>query len=84
MSAIIQAFKDADLRKKIIFTLIMIIAYRIGAQIPTPGVDYASISAQLRQLTQESGDLYSVIPVAHCCSCLSSPSASCRTLRRRL
>src|SRR5690625_4973237 len=39
----------------------MIIAYRIGAQIPTPGVDYASISAQLRQLTQESGDLYSVI-----------------------
>ena len=61
MSAIIQAFKDADLRKKIIFTLIMIIAYRIGAQIPTPGVDYASISAQLRQLTQESGDLYSVI-----------------------
>jgi len=61
VSAIIQAFKDADLRKKIIFTLIMIIAYRIGAQIPTPGVDYASISAQLRQLTQESGDLYSVI-----------------------
>ena len=61
MSAIIQAFKDADLRKKIIFTLVMIIAYRIGAQIPTPGVDYASISAQLRQLTQESGDLYSVI-----------------------
>ena len=61
MSAIIQAFKDADLRKKIIFTLVMIIAYRIGAQIPTPGVDYASITAQLRQLTQESGDLYSVI-----------------------
>ena len=61
MSAIIQAFKDADLRKKIIFTIVMIIAYRIGAQIPTPGVDYASITAQLRQLTQESGDLYSVI-----------------------
>jgi preprotein translocase subunit SecY len=61
VSAIIQAFKDADLRKKIIFTIVMIIAYRIGAQIPTPGVDYASITAQLRQLTQESGDLYSVI-----------------------
>ena len=61
MSAIIQAFKDADLRKKIIFTIVMIIAYRIGAQIPTPGVDYAAIAGRLRQLTQESGDLYSVI-----------------------
>lgn len=61
MSAIIQAFKDADLRKKIIFTIVMIIAYRIGAQIPTPGVDYATIAGRLRQLTQESGDLYSVI-----------------------
>jgi len=61
VSAIIQAFKDADLRKKIIFTIVMIIAYRIGAQIPTPGVDYATIAGRLRQLTQESGDLYSVI-----------------------
>ena len=33
MSAIVQAFKDADLRKKIIFTIVMIIAYRVGAQI---------------------------------------------------
>ena len=35
MSAIIQAFKDADLRKKIIFTIVMVIAYRVGAQIPS-------------------------------------------------
>ena len=61
MSAILQAFKDADLRKKIIFTIVMIIAYRVGAQIPSPGVDYASIAGRLRQLTEQSGDLYSVI-----------------------
>ena len=61
MSAIIQAFKDADLRKKIIFTIVMVIAYRVGAQIPSPGVDYASIAGRLRQLTEQSGDLYSVI-----------------------
>ena len=61
MSAIIQAFKDPDLRKKIIFTILMVIAYRIGAQIPSPGVDYASIAGRLRDLTEESGDLYSVI-----------------------
>ena len=52
MSAIFQAFKDADLRKKIIFTLVMIILYRVGAQIPSPGVDYASIAGRLRTLTE--------------------------------
>ena len=61
MSAIIQAFKDVDLRKKIIFTVLMVIVYRIGAQIPSPGVDYASISGRLRDLTQEQGSVYSLI-----------------------
>lgn len=61
MSAIIQAFKDVDLRKKIIFTVVMIILYRVGAQIPSPGVDYASISGRLRDLTQEQGSVYSLI-----------------------
>ncbi|MGD7002697.1 preprotein translocase subunit SecY [Corynebacterium halotolerans] len=61
MSAIISAFKDADLRKKILFTLAMVILYRIGAQIPSPGVDYAQISGRLRSLTQEEGSVYSLI-----------------------
>ena len=61
MSAIIQAFKDVDLRKKIIFTVLMVILYRVGAQIPSPGVDYASISGRLRELTQEQGSVYSLI-----------------------
>ncbi|WIM71339.1 preprotein translocase subunit SecY [Corynebacterium suedekumii] len=61
MSAIIQAFKDVDLRKKIIFTVLMVILYRVGAQIPSPGVDYAAISGRLRELTQEQGSVYSLI-----------------------
>ena len=56
VSAIIQAFKDVDLRKKIIFTVLMVIVYRIGAQIPSP-----SISGRLRDLTQEQGSVYSLI-----------------------
>ena len=31
MSAILSAFKDVDLRKKILFTIAMIILYRIDA-----------------------------------------------------
>ena len=52
MSAILSAFKDVDLRKKILFTIAMIILYRIGAQIPSPGINYASISG--RWLTEAS------------------------------
>ncbi len=61
MSAILQAFKDADLRKKILISLALIILYRIGAQIPSPGVDYASISGRIRELTADSSSVYSLI-----------------------
>ncbi|OJI01300.1 preprotein translocase subunit SecY [Corynebacterium diphtheriae] len=61
MSAIFQAFRDADLRKKILITIALIILYRIGAQIPSPGVDYVSISGRLRELTSDSSSVYSLI-----------------------
>ncbi|WKD60392.1 preprotein translocase subunit SecY [Corynebacterium ciconiae DSM 44920] len=61
MSAIFSAFKDADLRKKILFTLAMIVLYRIGAQIPSPGVDYREISARLHEIASENSGVYSLI-----------------------
>ncbi|MCQ9351878.1 preprotein translocase subunit SecY [Corynebacterium sp. 153RC1] len=61
MSAIVQAFKDVDLRKKILISLALIILYRVGAQIPSPGVDYASISGRIRELTSDSSSVYSLI-----------------------
>ncbi|AKK10393.1 preprotein translocase subunit SecY [Corynebacterium uterequi] len=61
MSAILQALKDADLRKKILITLALIVAYRIGAQIPAPGVDYAAIQARLTTLGDEEGNLFSIV-----------------------
>ncbi len=60
MSAIASAFKNVDLRKKILFTLAMIVLFRIGSQIPVPGVDYASITQQIRDLTSQSA-VYSLI-----------------------
>nr|WP_244659936.1 preprotein translocase subunit SecY [Corynebacterium diphtheriae] len=42
-------------------TIALIILYRIGAQIPSPGVDYASISGRLRELTSDSSSVYSLI-----------------------
>ncbi|MBF4552913.1 preprotein translocase subunit SecY [Corynebacterium suicordis] len=60
MSAIVSAFKNVDLRNKILFTIAMVILYRIGAQIPTPGVDYARITQQISDLTNQS-TVYSMI-----------------------
>ncbi len=61
MSAILQAFRDADLRKKILITVALIVLYRVGAQIPSPGVDYAAINSRLQSLDQEGGGVFTVI-----------------------
>jgi preprotein translocase subunit SecY len=37
--------KIPELRKKIIFTLVVLAIYRIGVHIPTPGVDGAALQA---------------------------------------
>lgn len=40
LRAFANAFKIPDLRGKILFTLAIIAVYRLGAFVPTPGVDY--------------------------------------------
>ena len=39
MKLLFQAFRDADIRNKILFTLLMLVLYRIGNFIPVPGVN---------------------------------------------
>lgn len=43
MRTLIQALKTKELRNKILFTLGIIIIYRIGSFIPTPGVDFTVV-----------------------------------------
>jgi preprotein translocase subunit SecY len=50
LQAVFNAFKIPDLRQKIIFTLLMLIVFRIVAHIPVPGVDLV----RLEQLLQEN------------------------------
>ena len=38
-----NAWKVPDIRKKILYTLLMLLVYRIGAHVPTPGVNVAFI-----------------------------------------
>lgn len=49
LSAIANAFKVPDLRKKILFTLFIVALYRIGCFIPVPGVDINIIKSTVDQ-----------------------------------
>lgn len=39
LKTIAQAWKILDIRKKIIFTLLMLLVFRLGSNIPVPGID---------------------------------------------
>lgn len=43
LSAFTRAFRTPDLRKKLLFTLGIIVLFRLGSQIPTPGVSYEKV-----------------------------------------
>lgn len=45
MSEIANIFKVPELKRRILFTTLILIVYRIGAHIPTPGIDASALSA---------------------------------------
>ena len=47
-----NAFKIPDLRKKMIFTIVMLIIYRIGIKVPVPGIDAAAFTSLLDRFGQ--------------------------------
>ncbi|MDH5186565.1 MAG: preprotein translocase subunit SecY [candidate division WOR-3 bacterium] len=53
-------FKIPDLRKKIIFTLAMIVVYRLGCHIPTPGINAQALGLLLGQLRGTIFGLYDI------------------------
>lgn len=54
LSAFTGAFRTPDLRKKLLFTLFIIGVFRLGAQLPTPGVDLSAINAAQAQVAENS------------------------------
>lgn len=53
-NTVINIFRIPDLRNRIIFTLFILIVYRIGAHIPIPGIDVDALSSYFNQ-AQSSG-----------------------------
>lgn len=69
----------ADLRKRLVFLLLALVVYRIGAHIPVPGID----PDQLAQLFKsQAGGILGLFNMFSGVPCRASPYlpwASCRT-----
>ncbi|BBX18522.1 preprotein translocase subunit SecY [Mycolicibacterium duvalii] len=62
LSAFISSLRTVDLRRKILFTLGIVILYRVGAAIPSPGVNYPNIQQCIADVSGgESAQIYSLI-----------------------
>ncbi|KKF02303.1 preprotein translocase subunit SecY [Mycolicibacterium obuense] len=62
LSAFISSLRTADLRRKILFTLGVVILYRVGATVPSPGVNYPNVQQCIAQVSGgDSAQIYSLI-----------------------
>ena len=61
LTAFARAFKTPDLRKKLLFTLAIIVLYRLGSHIPVPGVDYGNVQICVEAAQKNNDGLFSLI-----------------------
>src|SRR3990167_6747566 len=62
LAAFANCFKIPELKRKIIFTLAIIAAYRVGCYIPTPGVNGAVLGEYFQRMTSAaSGSIFGVM-----------------------
>jgi preprotein translocase subunit SecY len=59
LGAFANAFRTPDLRKKLLFVLLIVVLFRLGSQIPTPGVNVGNVATCFEQTKNEG--LYGLI-----------------------
>ncbi|GAA2744594.1 MULTISPECIES: preprotein translocase subunit SecY [Kitasatospora] len=52
LSAFARAFQTPDLRKKLLFTLGIMVLFRLGAHIPVPGVNFTAVNSCVKETKQ--------------------------------
>ncbi|MBU1801767.1 MAG: preprotein translocase subunit SecY [Actinobacteria bacterium] len=60
LSAFVNAFRTPDLRRKLLFVLMIIVIFRAGSQIPAPGVNVANVQECLGDAANNDG-VYNLI-----------------------
>ncbi len=63
MSTLRNIFQTPELRNKILFTLFILALYRLGVQVPAPGVSLAAIESLRAQADQTSGGIFGYLNV---------------------
>ncbi len=61
LTAFYQAFRTPDLRKKLLFTLFIIVIFRLGASLPTPGISERAVNTCLKGSTSSALGLINVL-----------------------
>ncbi|MCX4691555.1 preprotein translocase subunit SecY [Streptomyces sp. NBC_01408] len=61
LTAFARAFKTPDLRKKLLFTLGIIVLFRLGSHIPVPGVSYKNVQICVDQMGSGSNSLFGLV-----------------------
>lgn len=62
LAVFVSAARTPDLRRKILFTLGLLTLYRLGAALPSPGVDYKSVRSCLELVSgAESTGIYQLL-----------------------
>ena len=60
LGAFANAFRTPDLRKKLLFVLGIVVLFRLGSQVPTPGVNVGNVQECFNQASG-SGGIYTLI-----------------------
>jgi preprotein translocase subunit SecY len=53
LGAFANAFRTPDLRRKLLFVLMIIVIFRFGSQLPSPGVHVANVQACVQQIQND-------------------------------
>jgi hypothetical protein len=59
LGVLVRAFRTPDLRKKLLFTGAMIVLFRFGSNLPTPGISEQNVSYCSRMAT--SGGVFAIL-----------------------
>ncbi|MEC3996452.1 preprotein translocase subunit SecY [Actinacidiphila sp. DG2A-62] len=60
LTAFARAFRTPDLRKKLLFTLSIVVVYRLGAHVPVPGIDYTVVNQCIKD-TKGNNSLFGLV-----------------------
>ena len=62
LSALVNSFKIPDLKRRLLITCALLVVYRIGCYVPTPGIDGAALSSFFAEMAKNQGNaLFGII-----------------------